>query len=159
MAATTILPKHSQILHEIEPTDLWAAQYNTWLLIESIAKGIASFLFNTGPEQGLVDVQVQQQLENEAQIGGQACRSCLVPHLHKSHRESLSAYLTITVFCLTNPPLCLTIASPCLTITAWCFTISHHVSPSLTVFHHPSLCFTVPHCIPPSLTLCHHASL
>ncbi len=77
-------------------------------------------------------MQVQQQLENEAQIGGQACRSCLVPHLHKSHRESQSAYLTIAIPCPT-PSLCFTIALACLAITSLCFTVT------VTAFHHPSL--------------------
>ncbi|DBA84892.1 hypothetical protein WJX77_001582 [Trebouxia sp. C0004] len=40
---------------------------------------------------------VQQQLENEAQIGGQACRSCLAPHLHKSHREVVLEVVALLV--------------------------------------------------------------
>ncbi|KAL3141614.1 hypothetical protein ABBQ32_004855 [Trebouxia sp. C0010 RCD-2024] len=40
---------------------------------------------------------VQKQLENEAGMGGQACRSCLVPHLQKSHQ--VVALLVLFALC------------------------------------------------------------
>lgn len=50
------------------------------------------------PELVPAGLQVQQQLESEAQIGGQACRSCLVPHLHKSQRKSHIIVLLLRSF-------------------------------------------------------------
>jgi len=77
-----------------------------------------------------------------------------VPHVHKSHRESHFAYLTMAVPCLTTASLCFTIALPCLTITSLffttaslCFTIA---VPCLTI---TSLCFTIPHCVSPRVTM------
>ncbi|KAL3160060.1 hypothetical protein ABBQ38_009775 [Trebouxia sp. C0009 RCD-2024] len=46
----------------------------------------------------IYDTQVvQKQLENEAGVGGQACRSCLVPHLQKSHREVVAEVVALLV--------------------------------------------------------------
>ncbi|KAL0030429.1 hypothetical protein WJX79_004234 [Trebouxia sp. C0005] len=85
--------------HSTQTADLAAAMTQEWS-VRSMLWGCEGWLLGLRRiwEHLMHDTQVvQQQLENEAQIGGQACRSCLVPHLHKSHREVVLEVVALLV--------------------------------------------------------------
>ncbi len=171
MLAMTVLPKHSQILHEIESTDFWAARYNTWLLIKVMAKHIVfSFLVNRGLSKGLWVCRCNSSWTMKLRLGAKPAGAALC-HIFINPTVSHTVPISPLPYHVSPPPHCVSPLPYHVSPTFYCVspssgthhysTIPHGVSPFLTVFHqsvavfhhhlivshHPSLCYTIPHCV------------